>query len=80
MNVLTYMKYSYEFKENQFGNLAIILPEEMSIFADFIQDISTVEEADEYLGYIQNVTDGEYENFEITLNATSVIIKKKMKQ
>lgn len=77
MNVLTYMKYSYEFKENQFGNLAIILPEEMSIFADFIQDISTVEEADEYLGYIQNVTDGEYENFEITLNATSVIIKKK---
>ncbi|OMP27476.1 tRNA-Val4 [Bacillus sp. I-2] len=73
------MEYSYEFKEDQFGNLAIILPEEISIFADFIQDISTTEEVDEYLGYIQNVIDGEYVNFEITLNATSVIIKK-MKQ
>ncbi|MDI0274390.1 tRNA-Val4 [Bacillus sp. Je.9.29.b] len=52
----------------------MILPEEISIFADFIQDISTVEE--EYIGYIQNVIDGEYENFEITLNTTSVIIKK----
>lgn len=70
------MEYSYEFKEDQFGNLAIILPEEISIFADFIQDISTTEEVDEYLGYIQNVIDGEYVNFEITLNATSVIIKK----
>ncbi|MGN7327323.1 tRNA-Val4 [Bacillus pumilus] len=70
------MKYSYEFKEDQFGDLAIILPEEISIFADFIQDISTVEEVDEYLGYIQKVIDREYENFEITLNATSVIIKK----
>ncbi len=41
------MKYSYEFKEDQFGDLAIILPEEISIFSDFIQDISTEEEVDE---------------------------------
>ncbi|MFS0655223.1 tRNA-Val4 [Bacillus sp. 179-C3.3 HS] len=68
------MRYSYEFKEDQFGDLAIILPEEISIFSDFIQDIST-EEVDEYIGYIQNVIDGVYENFEITLNATSVNIK-----
>ncbi|MCC9089942.1 MULTISPECIES: tRNA-Val4 [Bacillus] len=70
------MRYSYEFKEDQFGDLAIILPEEISIFSDFIQDISTEEEVDEYIGYIQNVIDGVYENFEITLNATSVNIKK----
>lgn len=70
------MRYSYEFKEDQFGDLAIILPEEISIFADFIQDISTLEEVDEYIGYIQNVIDGVYENFEVTLNATNVNIKK----
>ncbi|MCY9674461.1 tRNA-Val4 [Bacillus pumilus] len=70
------MRYSFEFKEDKFGDLAIILPEEISIFSDFIQDISTEEEVDEYIGYIQNVIDGVYENFEITLNATSVNIKK----
>ncbi|RAP19532.1 hypothetical protein C2W59_01065 [Bacillus pumilus] len=60
-------------------DLAIILPEEISIFSDFIQDIST-EEVDEYIEYIQNVIDGVYENFEITLNATSASIKSKEKR
>lgn len=62
-------------KINLVTDLAIILPEEISIFSDFIQDIST-EEVDEYIEYIQNVIDGVYENFEITLNATSASIKR----
>ncbi|MDM5296974.1 tRNA-Val4 [Bacillus pumilus] len=70
------MKYLYEFKKDQFGDLGIVLQEEISIFSDFIQDISTEEEVDEYIGYIQNVIEGVHENFEITLNATSVNIKK----
>lgn len=66
----------YEFKKDPFGDIGIVLPEEISIFSDFIQDISTEEEVDEYIGYIKKVLEGVYENFEITLNATSVNIKK----
>lgn len=46
------MKYSYEFREDPFGDLMIVLPEELSVFSDFIQDISTEQEVDEYIGYI----------------------------
>lgn len=72
------MRYSYEFKEDPFGDLEIVLPEEISIFSDFIQDISTEEEVDEYIGYIRKVIEGVYEDFDITLNSTSVNIKKDM--
>ena len=70
------MKYSYEFREDPFGDLMIVLPEELSVFSDFIQDISTEQEVDEYIGYIKNVLEGVHENVEITLNATSVMIRK----
>ncbi|PYH23749.1 hypothetical protein US8_01427 [Bacillus altitudinis] len=66
------MRYPYEFKEDQFGDLAIILPKEISIFSAFIQDISSIEEVDEYTGYIQNVIGGVYEKFEITLKMQPV--------
>ena len=71
------MRYSYEFKKDPCGITRIVLPEKISIFSDFIEDIST-EEVDEYIGYVKNVLDGIYEDFEITLNATSVIIKKEV--
>jgi hypothetical protein len=70
------MRYSYEFKEDPFGDLMIVLPEEFSVFSDFIQDISTEQEVDEYIGYIKNVLERVHETFEITLNATSVMIRK----
>lgn len=35
------MKYAYEFKEDPFGDLEIVLPEKITIFSDFIQDIAT---------------------------------------
>ncbi|TXC85807.1 tRNA-Val4 [Metabacillus litoralis] len=70
------MKYSYEFRKDPFGITRIILPEKLSIFSDVFEDISTKEEADEYIGYIKKVLEGEYEDFEITLNATSINIKK----
>ncbi|WP_093726390.1 tRNA-Val4 [Terribacillus halophilus] len=70
------MKYSYEFKKDPFGITRIKLSEELSVFSDVFEDISTEEEADEYVGYVKKVLDGEYQDFEITLNATSVSIKK----
>ncbi|PTY75730.1 tRNA-Val4 [Heyndrickxia sporothermodurans] len=54
----------------------IELPEKISIFSDFIEDISTIKEVDEYIGYVKKVLEGVYKDFEITLNATSVNIKK----
>ncbi|PEZ82955.1 tRNA-Val4 [Bacillus sp. AFS017274] len=70
------MKYSYEFKKDPFGDLGIILPEEIFLFTDFIENIATVEQVDEYIEYIEKVLNGTYEDFEIELNATSVLIKK----
>ncbi|MFE4352054.1 tRNA-Val4 [Peribacillus butanolivorans] len=70
------MKYSYEFKKDPFGDLGIILPEEFCLFSDFIENIATVEQVDEYIEYIEKVLNGTYEDFEIELNATSVLIKK----
>ncbi|MCY9210032.1 tRNA-Val4 [Bacillus subtilis] len=61
------MKYPYKFEEDPFGDLGIVLPEEISIFSDFIENIATEEQANEYI---------DYEDFEIELNATSVLIKK----
>jgi hypothetical protein len=70
------MKYYYEFKKDPFGITRIVLPEKISILSDFIEDISTEEQVNEYIEYIKKVLEEVYEDFEITLNATSVIIKK----
>ncbi|CAF1802129.1 tRNA-Val4 [Bacillus subtilis] len=72
------MRYTYQLKKDQFGITRIILPEKLTIFSDVFEDISTKEEADEYIGYVKKVLTGDYEDFEITLNATSIIIKKNM--
>ncbi|KAA6452049.1 tRNA-Val4 [Bacillus swezeyi] len=72
------MKYLYEFKRDPLGYLRISLPKEISLFSDFIEDIPTTEEADEYLADIENVLNGTYKDSEIQLNATSVLIKKDM--
>lgn len=70
------MRYRYEFKKDPFDITRIVLPEKISIFSDFIEDISTEVEMDEYIDYIKKVLEGMFENFEITLNAVSVDIKK----
>lgn len=70
------MKYPYKFEEDPFGDLGIVLPEEISIFSDFIENIATEEQANEYIDYIEKVLEGIYEDFEIELNATCVLIKK----
>ncbi|MCM3187508.1 tRNA-Val4 [Bacillus subtilis] len=72
------MRYTYQLKKDPFGITRIILPEKLTIFSDVFEDISTKEEADEYIGYVKKVLTGDYEDFEITLNATSIIIKKNM--
>lgn len=43
------MKYSYKFEEDPFGDLEIVLSEEISIFSDFIENIATEEQANEYI-------------------------------
>lgn len=70
------MRYSYEFKKDPFGITRIVLPDKISILSDFIEDISTEEEVDEYIGYVKKVLERIQEDFEITLNTTSVNIKK----
>lgn len=32
------MKYSYEFKKDSFGDLGLVLPEEISLFSNFYVD------------------------------------------
>jgi len=70
------MRYPYELKKDPFGITRIKLPEKIAVFSDVFEDISTREEADEYIGYVQKVLEGAYENFEITLNATSLLLRK----
>lgn len=70
------MRYSYEFKEDPFGDIGIVLPEDISLFSDFIGNISTEDQVDEYIEYIKRVLEGVYEDFEIELNATSIFIQK----
>lgn len=70
------MKYSYEFKRNPLGYLRIILPQEINLFSDFIEDIVYETEVDEYIDIVEKVMEGEYDEFEIEGNATSVLIKK----
>lgn len=70
------MKYSYEFTRNPLGYLRIILSEEINLFSDFIEDITFESEVDEYIDIVQRVIEGEYDEFEIQGNATSVLIRK----
>jgi hypothetical protein len=72
------MKYSYEFYRDHLEMLRIKLPGEIELFTDFIEDISTEQKADEYITKVENVLNGLYQDFEIQLNATSVLIKKDM--
>ncbi|MBT2217982.1 tRNA-Val4 [Virgibacillus dakarensis] len=69
------MKYSYQFKEGPYSHLQILLPEEITLFSDFIELITTPERADEFIGIIDNVLDRTYEDYEITYNAPSVFIQ-----
>ncbi|MTH54539.1 tRNA-Val4 [Bacillus mangrovi] len=69
------MKYPYEFVKDPFGDLGIVLPEEISLFSDFIENVATEDQADEYIGYANKVLTGDLEDFEIELNATSIVIK-----
>jgi hypothetical protein len=69
------MKYSYEFKEDSFGDIGLVLPREISVFSDFLENISTEEQVDEYLGYIDSVVERVHEDFEIVLNGIIVFIK-----
>jgi hypothetical protein len=72
------LKYSYEFKKGPFGVLRITLPEKICLFADFIENIASEEQVDEYIGYIDKVLNGTHEDFEIELNATNVLIEKEV--
>lgn len=70
------MKYFYEFQSDPFGDNCIVLSEEMILFSDFIENISTKDHVDEYVGYARKVFEGTYKDFEIELNAVNILIKK----
>ncbi|MGG1243722.1 tRNA-Val4 [Bacillus cabrialesii] len=64
------------FKRDPLGYLRVVLPTELEYFSDFIEDIVTLDEADEYLKIILEVLDGSSEEYEIQLNTTIAYIKK----
>ncbi|MCY9073462.1 tRNA-Val4 [Bacillus inaquosorum] len=70
------MEYSFKFKRDPLGYLRIVLPTELEYFSDFIENIVSVEEADEYLNIVQEVLDGSSQEYEIQLNTTIAYIKK----
>ncbi|KUP33861.1 tRNA-Val4 [Bacillus halotolerans] len=70
------MEYSFEFKRDPLGYLRIVFPTELEYFSDYIEDIVSLDEADEYLKIIQEVLDGTSEEYEIQLNTTIAYIKK----
>ncbi|MCY8996337.1 tRNA-Val4 [Bacillus inaquosorum] len=70
------MEYSFEFKRDPLGHLRVVLPTELEYFSDFIENIVSVEEADEYLNIVQEVLDGSSQEYEIQLNTTIAYIKK----
>ncbi|RAS72836.1 tRNA-Val4 [Priestia endophytica] len=70
------MNYSYSFYRDHLNMLRIKLPENIELFSDFVEDISTEDEVDEYITYVDNVMKEVYENYEIQLNITSVSINK----
>ncbi|MED4526063.1 tRNA-Val4 [Bacillus velezensis] len=70
------MVYSFEFKRDPLGYLRLVPRTELEYFSDFIEDIVSVEEADEYLNIVQKVLDGSSEEYEIQLNTTIAFFKK----
>ncbi|MCY8174178.1 tRNA-Val4 [Bacillus inaquosorum] len=70
------MEYSFKFKRDPLGYLRIVLPTELEYFSDFIENIVSVEEADEYLNIVQEVLDRSSQEYEIQLNTTIAYIKK----
>lgn len=70
------MKYSYSFYRDHHNILRMKLPNKIRLFADFLEDIATAQEIDEYIEDIEKVLNGLHEDFEIQLNATSVLVKK----
>ncbi|MGG0738481.1 tRNA-Val4 [Niallia taxi] len=70
------MKYVKNFYRDHLNMLRIKLTDGVQLFSDFIEDVSTEEEIDEYIVEIDKVLNGIYEDFEIHLNATGVIIRK----
>ncbi|KXJ35924.1 tRNA-Val4 [Bacillus spizizenii] len=70
------MEYSFKFKRDPLGYLRIVLPTELEYFSDFIENIVSVEEADEYLNIVQEVLDRFSQEYEIQLNTTIAYIKK----
>lgn len=70
------MENTIQFKRDPLGYLRIILPNKIEYFSDFLEDIVTISEADEYLSAVKNVLDGMIDEFEIELNSTIVYIKR----
>ncbi|MCY9072221.1 tRNA-Val4, partial [Bacillus inaquosorum] len=64
------------FKRDPLGYLRIVLPTELEYFSDFIENIVSVEEADEYLNIVQEVLDRSSQEYEIQLNTIIAYIKK----
>lgn len=69
------MKYSYFFTRTPSGRLLIKLPKDVELFSDFIELISTEEDVKKIIETIDQVINGTYSEYELFLDAPTVLIK-----
>src|SRR5699024_4090427 len=69
------MKYKYKFYRDPLDSLRMILPEQIDMFSDFIEQIATDDLANEVIKAIDSVQKGDKDEEEIMINTTSVLIK-----
>src|SRR5699024_12465250 len=69
------MKYKYKFYRDPLDSLRIKLPEQIDMFSDFIEQIATEDEVNEFIEIIDEVKAGKHEEYEIFFNAPSVLIR-----
>ncbi len=68
------MKYPYSFRYSDYGTLLIDLPKEIELFANFIGEISTVEDVNILIDLIDKIVTGTYKENEVTFDGPTVLI------
>src|SRR5699024_5343405 len=69
------MKYKYKFYRDPLDSLRIKLPEQIDMFSDFIGQIATEDEVNEFIQIIDEVKAGKHDEYEIFFNAPTVLIR-----
>src|SRR5699024_3593030 len=69
------MKYKYKFYRDPLDSLRIKIPEQIDMFSDFIVQIATEDEVNEFIQIIDEVKAGKYDEYVILFNYSTVLIR-----